>query len=230
DLVASRISFGMDAKYAEAPWAVFLLFKFWHYFDDSACSGVLVAKLWVLTAAHCFKNDTTRRLVVRAGNTQVTGRESREIAMVIVYEKYNYSNKTIHDIALVKLSKPFTEIIDNRHYTINPICLPNMNRVNAGQELATLFGFGLTDEFTESRTDWLQRGDLLLQPFYECDYSGYGGFLCSLYATSNRSIPCSGDSGAGLVQYTDKYRTRAILIGIVSSGNSAFSEKGPCNS
>ncbi|CAG2103049.1 unnamed protein product [Medioppia subpectinata] len=103
------------------------------------------------------------------------------------------------------------------------------NQLNQNQELVTIFGYGKVDEKTGDVKDWLQKGEIVLQPYHNCLWTQWDGILCSFYSESKLAMPCEGDSGAGIVQYTDKYNTQAILVGTESGGSARYTADNSCD-
>ncbi|GJQ88284.1 hypothetical protein Trydic_g3765 [Trypoxylus dichotomus] len=118
DVDALKIIGGTVTGYHEFPWSVQVLHK-----NLTVCGGTIISDLFVLTAAHCYRNDFKQtRLKVIIGqhdmcsnNNDVTVLSVRKI---IQHEEYDI--RTYYaDIMLLKLSMRMTF-----SKFIAPICLP----------------------------------------------------------------------------------------------------------
>ncbi|XP_050076913.1 transmembrane protease serine 9-like [Anopheles maculipalpis] len=87
------------------------------------CSGSLIAEDFVLTAAHCTKDEGVEPFVVRLGDLDLySAKDDRyvqqiEIAEIIRHPEFNF-NSAYHDIALLRLKKSVT-VTD----FVTPACL-----------------------------------------------------------------------------------------------------------
>ncbi|CAG2109362.1 unnamed protein product [Medioppia subpectinata] len=177
NLPDSRIGYGVDSKYAEAPWAVKLVMLKGQDLDGWYCSGVLVTTLWVLTAAHCFDNGKINNAwKIMTGKNWRIPVDTRHKDVVVIHENYT-KNTDLYDLALVRLDSEFWRLNDSRHYLINTICLPESGRINHDLELATLFGCGWIGD-NGTVPDILQRGEFIVEPWTDCPRS-LDGMICT---------------------------------------------------
>lgn len=72
----ARIVGGNEATSAQ-PWMVSLRDKSGH-----ACGGALVAKEWILTAAHCITSEKAEDLKVAIGGMLIDGSDAKETIQV----------------------------------------------------------------------------------------------------------------------------------------------------
>lgn len=112
----TRIVGGERSSILQYPWMAGV-----SAFNFIFCGGALINDRYILTVAHCFKEDYLKaHASVFLG---VTYRDEQQVQYkvekVIQHELYNKTIKGRYDIALVKLAEPmiFTE-------KIRPICLP----------------------------------------------------------------------------------------------------------
>lgn len=82
-------------------------------FQSQFCGGSIIARQWVLTAAHCVVDESNRAIapndvVVRSSSVDLLKGDLHAVSQVIVHEDYNpfgFDN----DIALLQLRQPITQ-------------------------------------------------------------------------------------------------------------------------
>jgi len=181
---------------------------------ESICSGVLLNKTTILTAAHCLYK--AKDLEVYAGmtnkNIQLKNQSPLQISSIHLASGYDHKN-LINDLAIIKLSKPLSK----RDVSF---VVPYYGHVSTGTE-AIVSGWGV-----ELNGQLTHRVRSLKVSIYDDDscIAKYGNdYLKStqLCAGSLEQDFCIGDSGGPLIIGPNN------LIGIVSYTGSQCSDKRP---
>ncbi|EFA04659.1 chymotrypsin-like proteinase 5B precursor precursor [Tribolium castaneum] len=181
--------------------------------NSHICGGSIIAKDWVVTAAHCVAGGQPPAYTVVAGSNQLDSPNATRIAVqkIIVHPDWNPSLIT-NDVALLKLATPIRE-----SEFIQIISLESQN-VDAVRN-CTLIGWGRTS-YPGSIPNDLQFLDLVSLPFTECKDRWasinpvYPTEICTF--TKSGEGACHGDSGGPLIDETKK---NPVLIALVSWGS-----------
>ncbi|KAK4805339.1 hypothetical protein QYF61_021886 [Mycteria americana] len=198
----TRVVGGMDCEPHSQPWQVAILDMYKLY-----CGGVLVARQWVVTAAHCTTPGvTTIRLGKHNLYTREWGEAQKMVQKLVAHPDYDPTTKD-NDIMMIKLLTPVT--LTSR---IQPIpvasCLPE-----PGTTCVTS-GWGASTSPEVSYPDVLQCVNVTIFSTAECSrlYPGSitENMLCAGSLQGGRDS-CQGDSGGPLV-------CNKTLQGIVSWG------------
>lgn len=211
-----RIIGGSESPKNDWPWMAGIL----HASEPSNyyaqfCGASVIDKKWVLTSAHCIKENNNpefspKDIEVLVGAHDLKSNEGTRIKVkrIILHPDYNpetYNN----DIALVELE---TET------DVEPVPVYEENDDLAGV-IATAIGWGYTipdDSFSAASTR--RQVELPVVTNGECNAAFFeeitGRMMCAGYLSGGKDT-CSGDSGGPLVINRD---SKWMLAGITSWG------------
>lgn len=212
-----RIVGGVEATPGEYPFMASLQKSGRHF-----CGGSLVAKSWILTAAHCVKSASASSLTVKLGlhkTSDTRGVEKFGVKKIITHPDYSSWSST-HDYALLKL---------DGESRLEPIQLNERELDIAAEEsdaqTSTTAGWGTTSQGGGLAT-MLRKVDVPLVSKARCD-AAYpesidDTMICAGFEKGGKDS-CQGDSGGPLMIHGDT--TRPVLIGIVSWGEGCAKPK-----
>ncbi|XP_035776093.1 uncharacterized protein LOC118458061 isoform X1 [Anopheles albimanus] len=214
--VRSRIIGGIESGQGEHPWHVAI------YLDDQyQCGGSIVAKRWILSAAHCLTRQNTNQTLdveqfrVYTGIIDISQIDEyfyRTVESVIIHREYNPAIFTT-DIGLLRLTR---EIVYNSF--IKPVCLYNRTVDISGfyGRDGKVTGWGFTRNGAVSNVLNYLEVPVVSQKM--CSQKNVqfnvvlavGESFCAGHADGN--AVCNGDSGGGLVfAEGSRYYIRGIV-------------------
>ena len=212
----SKILGGVQAAPGAWPWIAALLYaNDSNVYSAQFCSGVLIDKSWVLTAAHCVQGMSAQGIQVAVGAwdlTAFTGSRT-PVRSIRIHPQFS-STSLYNDIALVELSVPSS---------IQPITLFSGESVDNTPpsllgKLVTVLGWGVAD----STTSWyypeiLRQVSLPVVADSSCNDIYINPVLPSQFCAGywEGKDACEGDSGGPAVVQVDGHWVHA---GIVSAG------------
>ena len=212
----SKILGGVQAAPGAWPWIAALLYaNDSNVYSAQFCSGVLIDKSWVLTAAHCVQGMSAQGIQVAVGAwdlTAFTGSRT-PVRSIRIHPQFS-STSLYNDIALVELTVPSS---------IQPIALFSGESVDNTPpsllgRLVTVLGWGVAD----STTSWyypeiLRQVSLPVVADSTCNDIYINPVLPSQFCAGywEGKDACEGDSGGPAVVQVDGHWVHA---GIVSAG------------
>ncbi|MGI9575921.1 trypsin-like serine protease [Alloalcanivorax xenomutans] len=228
---------GEDAT-GDWPWAARVALDLGNGFENS-CSGSLLNREWVLTAAHCFFNEDgeamdVSTITVHIGSGPKGTNPTRGADEYRLHSGYdNEANPIGNDIALVHLStaievSSLPSLVDDAHFD-ELLARDAMGR----DEAVTAIGWGVTDPDNPAVSDTLQQVALDYVPFSTCNQS-WNGFLTPVQSSvicaaelnpqdNETENTCLGDSGGPLILGNDP---APYIVGLTSFGSADNCQAG----
>ncbi|XP_056418677.1 transmembrane protease serine 12 [Hyla sarda] len=219
DTLGSRIIGGHDALPGAWPWQVSLQHLSSGYGYKHSCGGSLIHKIWVMTAAHCFRERRNQRYwrAVFGVIDILLPENTKQISEIkqIIYR--NFDPKTMdNDLALLELVNPVI-------YTdyVRPVCLATQELQVDPFAQCFITGWGTTSSGGKISTI-LQEAQIDIIPTSLCNHSGwYNGLLtdnmiCAGFEDGGVDT-CQGDSGGPFVCYIAEHAS-FYQFGITSFG------------
>ncbi|NXF91668.1 OVCH2 protein, partial [Eubucco bourcierii] len=216
--IFSRIIGGEEAVPYSWPWQVSVQIS-----DEHICGGAVLAKEWVVTAAHCFSSKEPYRdlwMVVTGLHdlTEQEYRQKRSVKQYIIHPSFNQSTLD-SDIALLQLDKP----LEFNHY-VHPVCLPAKEEAVQPSAVCVVTGWGASEEDREKGKKLHQLEVPILVPdvcqsyYINLPSKVTQRMICAGFPLEDGKDSCTGDSGGPLVCPSEDNSGFYTLHGITSWG------------
>ncbi|XP_075711238.1 acrosin-like [Rhinoderma darwinii] len=227
----SRIVGGKDALPGTWPWLVSIQQPIDEETFIHMCGGSILNTRWILTAAHCLKDQANYvyswRLVFGGNQLSTFGPEMQicGISKKIVHENYD-SRTECNDIALLSVDRPISY---NKH--IQPACLPRKTSDVTLMTDCYIAGWGVLEEEATEPSDILQEARVEMISNKRCNstawYNGAVGIynLCAGYDAGGIDS-CQGDSGGPLMCKEPKAKIFSV-VGLTSWGSGCAQARSP---
>ncbi|KAJ0006130.1 hypothetical protein NQD34_013403 [Periophthalmus magnuspinnatus] len=209
-----RVVGGAPARPHQIQWQVALV-----DLDQIHCGGAYIGGCWVLTAAHCVRNQPSAFRVKfslwKKNRAQVT---TDNVPVQNIHIHPNYNAKTYeNDIALVELMKlPNEKKCFRDNPAVRPVCVPWTPHLFQPNHTCSISGWGRTAEGKAAKVLLWANVSLIAEceRYYEDRFKA--GMMCA--GDLDGSVDsCQGDSGGPLV--CEDELGVSYLWGIVSWGD-----------
>jgi hypothetical protein len=201
------------------------------FLPDGTCSGTLITRNIVLTAAHCVVDEDTKKIFQSVDGISVgfnafeAERLESTSSIVIGAEKivldrgylgtdsraanihYSESQTKNHDLALIRLEK-------DAPAAFKPIPLARREEITAYADTLLIAGYGREKAGDGSTSGRLKSAKLLLHT----DDPGYA----RIWMNYGNGLGCNGDSGGPILIETPSEGYK--LAGVMNTGNDACTE------
>ncbi|MCX7086964.1 MAG: trypsin-like serine protease [Methylococcales bacterium] len=219
--IQAKIHNGLLSSTQEWPWMVILANK---GSSDLRCGGTLIAKNWVLTAAHCVFDANTNQplsanlfdILLNRSALNSTSGERIAIDRIEVHHSFFTTESMDGDIALIKLSKSSN---------LEPLeLLSEFNDQDSAGNIATALGWGMTSSYRQASNN-LQKVELPIVSNSDCQkqylflpFKIINSMVCAGFQNGDKDT-CPGDSG-GPLMVLNPARGTWQQVGITSFSNS----------
>ncbi|KAI1712887.1 trypsin domain-containing protein [Ditylenchus destructor] len=219
-----RIVGGKNSRPGESPWTAALRLR---SEDVHHCGAAIIAKRFLLTAAHCFrakKNPKDYFITTGDWDNAIDEEVEQRFDLAAIHYYPTYTEDLFqHDIAILEVSDSIGIRFDHASH---PICLPPRGYAYTTGQVCTVTGWGSStpgggDESTDNYPTKLQTAQMPILDKSLCrnvsnTYESISeNSFCAGYLKDGGMDSCQGDSGG---PFACEHNGHFYLAGIISWG------------